>query len=29
MLESQDPLKWNAHVVRAWDVGSGPKAIVG
>jgi hypothetical protein len=29
MLESQDPLKWIAHVVRAWDVGSGQMAIVG
>jgi hypothetical protein len=29
MLESQDALKWIARVVREWDVGSGPMAIVG
>jgi hypothetical protein len=29
MLESQDLFKWIAHVVRAWDVGSGPMAFVG
>jgi hypothetical protein len=29
MLESYDLLKWIAHVVRAWDVGSGPMAFVG
>jgi hypothetical protein len=29
MLVSQDLLKWIAHVVREWDVGSGPMAFVG
>jgi hypothetical protein len=29
MLESYDLSKWIAHVVRAWDVGSGPMAIIG
>jgi hypothetical protein len=29
MLESKDLLKWIAHVVRAWDMGSGPMAFVG
>jgi hypothetical protein len=27
MLESQDLYKWIAHVVRAWDLGSGPMAL--
>jgi hypothetical protein len=29
MLESYDLYKWIAHVVRAWDLGSGPVAFVG
>jgi hypothetical protein len=29
MLESQDLYNWIAHVVRAWDLGSGPVAFVG
>jgi hypothetical protein len=29
MLESKDLLKWIAHVVREWDMGSDPMAFVG
>jgi hypothetical protein len=28
VLEILDLLKWIAHVVRAWDVGSGPMGFV-
>jgi hypothetical protein len=29
MFELYDLDKWIAHVVRAWDLGSGPVAFVG